>query len=103
MLAKISLGFAVVSYGLDALEDAYERPAILGQRDDIGMWVGSPSDQLITEESGLHVIETMIPEGGIASVRVKLFAQLGGPEYEVVVGRLSETWLAAHPLDVAKM
>jgi len=69
---------------------------MLGQRDDIGMWVGSPADSLITEQSGLHVIETTLPEDGIATVRVRLFAQLGGPEYSVIVGRLSDTWLAAH-------
>jgi len=41
MIAKIAYTYTVASCGLDALEVVYVLPALVGDVDDIGMWVGS--------------------------------------------------------------
>lgn len=40
LLAKIAYGMAVLKHGLDAIEEAYVLPSILGKKDDVGRWVG---------------------------------------------------------------
>jgi hypothetical protein len=39
-IAKMVYGYAVERYDLDAFENVYVLPAILGESDDIGRWVG---------------------------------------------------------------
>lgn len=47
MLAKIGLGFAVAKYGIDAFQEFYVLPAILGEREDVGRWVGTAEDKIM--------------------------------------------------------
>jgi hypothetical protein len=83
MLAKIAHGF-VVSAGLSDIE--LELPsAIFADGESIGWWVGGAPDVTIREHS-LHVVRVSIVEG-IVQVRIRLFAQFGGPEYLVIAGR----------------
>ncbi len=87
MLAKIAYGYSVANHGIDTIKDAYILPAILGNKDDIGRWVGCPKENLITEK-GLHIIKGYILNEEII-IRIKLFALYDMiPEYIVVVGRL---------------
>jgi len=87
MLAKIGLGFAVAQYGIDNLEQIYVRPCILGQKDDVGRWVGTADDLQLDVGKFLHHIHLSIVNSDLIA-RIKLFALFNVPEYLVVVGRL---------------
>jgi len=87
-VGKVSYGYAIDRYGLDAFENVYLRPAILGTKDDIGMWVGSPPNRELpvraTPMSGGFKI---LPNNDVV-VRIKLFPRLDGAEYVTVVGKM---------------
>ena len=55
----------------------------------IGWFVGGAPDITLPGE-GFHEFAVHEMEGGLIHVRVRLFAQLGGPEYLVVAGRRIE-------------
>jgi len=87
MLAKASYGFAVAKYGMNKF-DAFVLPAILGKKDDIGMWVGTDTDENALFSSEELIIELYIKKKLIFS-RVKLFGNLEqSPCYLIVVGKL---------------
>lgn len=92
VLAKIAYGWCVATYGLDAIETVHVLPAILGQRDDIGRWVGNPSRTMLDGEKGLHVMECGVYPNGQLAARVRLFAHFQAPEYFVIVGQMTESW-----------
>ena len=89
MLAKIAYGCAVMAVGCDLgrLEDVYVLPAILGEADDVGRWVGGTNDRAAVV-SDLHDVKFSVVDGDLL-VNVRLFVQFNAPEYVVVVGRTS--------------
>jgi len=89
LLAKIAYGFSVAFFGINRLEKAYVIPAILGEKDDIGRWVGCAPDMQLSVGKFLHEINLAVINNELI-VRVKLFALYDVPEYLVVVGRLKE-------------
>lgn len=89
LLAKIAYGFSVAAYGMDMIENAYVLPAIRGQSDDIGRWVGCTGDNSLAKSNHLHEMKLVVINGEIHG-RVRLLAQFGTPEYLVVVGQLSK-------------
>jgi len=89
MLAKIAYGFSVAYFGMENLEEVYVLPAILGQKDDVGRWVGTAKDIRLDIGKFLHHIELTIINEEII-VRIKLFALFNVPEYLVVVGRTAK-------------
>jgi hypothetical protein len=84
MLAKIAHGFVAASE-LGDVEAFLPRP-LFSQDEEIGRWVGGAPDISVGSD-GLHGVNLAI-SNGIILVRVRLFAQLGGPEYLVIAGRL---------------
>jgi hypothetical protein len=85
MIAKIAWGFAVAAWGLDALAGSPIPAMVLGDRKEIGRWFGSAPDDLAPTTQGLHAVMAWVTEDGRRMVRVKLFGQLGGPDYLVIV------------------
>ena len=47
LVAKIAYGSAVAHFGLGGVQEAFVVPAILGTRDDIGMWVGCDGQRIM--------------------------------------------------------
>lgn len=88
LIAKVAYGFAVGCVGLDAILQPYVVPAILGDSDDIGRWVGTPPVYEKTDASGLHAV-TLEQRGQEIWAYVRLFAQFHAPEYCVIVGSLA--------------
>jgi hypothetical protein len=87
MIGKIAHGFVAAS---DLDDVATGLPAaILASDESIGWYVGSAPDVTITARDHLHVVEVHVVDG-MVQVRVRLFAQLGGPEYLVLAGSLYE-------------
>lgn len=93
MLAKIGYCQAVAQFGLDAFQEVYVLPAILGQLNDIGRWVSS-SNIVMKAEVGIgHQIwsvrfkrvEAATPSELILT-HIHLFAHLNSPAYTVIVG-----------------
>lgn len=99
MLAKIAYGFAVAHFGVDDIEDLGILPAIRGETDDIGKWVGCVDGEKFAPNNVLHSwqfnIEStyLIDEPkemvkGRLTYKVSLFSLFGTPEYTVVVGNI---------------
>lgn len=89
MLAKIGYGFAISAYGVGGFEEVYVLRSILGKTDDVGMWVGCPTDYVAAVSSNLHEAKVGT-SGSDVHVRVRLFASCRGPWYQIVVGRLKD-------------
>lgn len=91
LLAKIAYGIAVLQYGLDAFGETYVLPCILGQKDDVGFWVGCPDEPTLIrpKESAMHRIELSERGNELVSL-VRLFANFQTPDYLVIVGKLKE-------------
>lgn len=104
MLAKIAYGFSVDCFGLENFKEVYIIPSILGEKDDINLWVSCINDnQKIEGEIYFHLrfrdnhsnqklekddhrvnIELI---GSEVIAKIKLFANFPVPEYKVAVGR----------------
>jgi len=84
MVGKIAHGFAAAA-DLGDVESNLPA-AVLAEDESIGWWVGGAPNKTIKDE-GLHGFGVYVIDG-VVHVRVRLFAQLGGPEYLVVAGRL---------------
>ncbi len=94
MLGKIAYCLAVAELGLDAIDEAYVLPAIRGERNDIGQWVGSSDDVLGAAENIQHTTQVLTykspdpnnPDGVIIAL-LRLFSYIPSPGYIVIVGR----------------
>jgi hypothetical protein len=94
MFAKVAYALTVRDYGLDRLKvkDVYVLNAILGKCDDIGNWVGGldQTSPVYSDDYNDQVVGLWEENGEIHAV-IKLFAFLNKvPEYQVIVGKLSE-------------
>jgi len=93
MLAKIAYGFSVAKFGIDNIEEVYVLPAILGQKEDVGNWIGTAKDTQLENTKFFHLIQVEIINGEII-VRMRLFANYKNvPEYLAVVGKISKKFL----------
>ena len=66
------------------------RELMLGRRDDVFAFVGTPSPRTGASREWLHDF-TPREDGPWLTIRLALFASAGMAPYEVVVGRLRET------------
>lgn len=93
MIAKIAYCQIVWQYGLGGIGEAYAIPAILGTKNDIWQWVGSDGTQKLQKLSQRmktdHIVSTWFEPGGELHAGVKLFKNAPTPEYDVIVGRLT--------------
>ncbi len=90
MLAKIAYSAGVLTVGLGTFHDSPMRDIILGRETDVNRWIGGWYGPQMTDTApGLHAIK-VIPEisSRMIHVFVRLFAQFGAPEYQVIVGEL---------------
>jgi hypothetical protein len=89
MLAKIAYGMIILAYGPDALEECYVLPCILGQKEDVGYWVGSSGKDVsnLPSEKALHRVFLTIERKEVGAL-IRLFANYQTPEYLVIVGKL---------------
>jgi hypothetical protein len=87
-IAKMAYGYAVERYDVNAFETVYVLPAILGESDDIGRWVGcSDRREFPVRQCNISVGFKIIPQDDLV-VRIKMFPQFDGAEYVSVVGRV---------------
>ncbi len=106
MIVKIAYCTTVALFGLDNLDQRFVLPALLGQKDDIGYWVGCDHEAkfipLIGKQRSRNVIKIGIWQKGGDSTRyiiarLKFFASSDAPEYIVVVGTLKPAFIPPSP------
>lgn len=94
MIAKIAYCITVWRFGLNNISQAYVVPAILGSTNDIWKWVGSDGMQEVYEQtkqvSTDHAVNGWFDVDGELHARVKLFKKSLTPEYDVIVGKLTD-------------
>jgi hypothetical protein len=84
-ILKIAYGFAVAALGLGGISEAAVLPAILGQKDNSGMWLGCDGVRMLP---GLSLHEHSIVVDDEIIVRIGLFSPVKTmPEYIVVIGK----------------
>lgn len=86
VVAKIGYGYAVGELGLPNVVDPLVVPAILGEAEDIGHWVGTVGDQALPGPvDALHAASVFEERGVI--VAVQLFCVQPAPLYMVLVSK----------------
>jgi hypothetical protein len=94
LVLKVAYGFAVATIGLSNIAEAWVVPTILGQTDNVGMWLGCDGDKRLSL-AYFHGMSIAIV-GNEIHCRVRLFANFNTPEYLVIVGKVTHgTSLAA--------
>jgi hypothetical protein len=90
MLAKIGYAMAFTQAALARLDGpCLVLPAILGQTDDIGQWVGTVTEPIRKYPSVLHRIALHEDrEKQLLLAQVQLFADSETPSYWVILGHL---------------
>jgi hypothetical protein len=93
MLAKIAYSLAVAELGMDAFEENYILPVIMGKTETIGMWVGS-SDSVLDPTPGVQhttqitsFVRPNTDNERFTVAYIRLFSDLPSPVYIVVLGR----------------
>ena len=86
-IGKWAYALAVAERGLDGFETQPLRDLMLGRRDDVFAFVGTPSPRADASREWLHDF-ALHEDGPWLVVRLALFASAGMTPYEVVVGRL---------------
>jgi hypothetical protein len=91
MLLKIAYGFSVAYYGIASFDEVFILPAILGKKEDVGMWLGCDQKKELNLPTvpidPLYSIGLIKNDKNVLIVSIRLFSPLA-PEYYVVVGRL---------------
>ena len=97
MVAKIGYCAVVALFGLDSFDQRFVLPALLGEKDDIGFWIGCDPEGRITPLIGKQRVKNIIKIGIVKKAgndtryvvaKLKFFASSDAPEYIVVVGTL---------------
>lgn len=90
MIAKIAYAFAAAERTTDDLDgEPFVLPALLGQANDIGRWVGTLTKPFETHSGQLHrIIVHYDKEKGLLIAEVQLFADSQTPSYGVILGKL---------------
>lgn len=90
MIAKIAYAFAFAEGAINLIEgEPFVLPAILGQCDEIGKWVGTLTEPFKSFKGLLHrIVCHEDRERGLLIGEVQLFADSQTPSYGVILGRL---------------
>lgn len=97
MVAKIGYCAAVALFGLDDFDQRFLLPALLGEEDNIGFWMGCDPKGSFTPLIGKQRFENIIKidvlkkdgdDKNYVVARLKFFASSDAPEYIVLVGTL---------------
>jgi hypothetical protein len=86
-VAKWAYALAVAERGLDGCDSQAMRDLMLGRRNDMFAFVGTPSPRAAPTREWLHDA-SMRENGPWLTVTLALFASAGMTPYEVVIGRV---------------
>ncbi|HEY9025883.1 MAG TPA: hypothetical protein VIP05_16395, partial [Burkholderiaceae bacterium] len=85
-IAKWACTLAVAERGLDCCDLQPMRDLMLGRRNDVFAFVGTPSARVQASREWLHDVELHERDGWLVAT-LALFASAGMTPYEVVIGR----------------
>ncbi len=88
-IAKWAYALAVAKRGLDCCDTLAMRDLLLGHRDDVFAFVGTPSPRVPASRQWLHDV-SLREKGPWLTVTLALFASAGMMPYEIVIGRLRD-------------
>jgi hypothetical protein len=90
VIAKIAFAYAAAEGALSWIEGSpWPVPAILGETNDIGRWVGTLTDPARKFEGVLHRVAVHRDmEKGLVVSEVQLFSDSEAPTYRVILGRV---------------
>jgi len=90
MIAKIAYAYAVAEGVINLIEGkSYVLPSILGEKDEIGKWVGTLGESPRVFEGLLHrILIHQDKEKGLLLGEVHLFSDSQTPSYGVILGKL---------------
>jgi len=89
MIAKIAHAFAYAEGLIQRPHESLLVPAILGESDDVGMWVGTMEGQATRLPPLLHALR--VQEGPeFLVIGVQFFASTGAPTYGALVRKLND-------------
>jgi hypothetical protein len=91
-IAKMAYGYAVERYKLNAFEEVFVVPAILGVTADIGRWVGCSDRREFPVRDCTVSVGFRIMSRNELLVKLKMFPQFDGAEYVIVIGRVKEIY-----------
>ena len=86
-IAKWAFALAIAERGLQACDLQPLRDLLLGRRDDVFAFVGTPSPRAQAPREWLHDVVLRDSDGWLVAT-LALFASAGMTPYEVVIGRL---------------
>lgn len=97
MIAKIAYAFAYAEGAMnDVVGESFVLPAILGEKDEIGRWVGTLTEPPKAHPGVLHRLEIHHDrERQLLCVEVQLFSDSQAPSYGVILGRLKPSVASA--------
>jgi len=86
LIAKSAYALAVAEFGITNIREKFVVPAILGEADDLGTWVGSSRPLAGEQAEHITQIKTFTTPAGesVIVVLMKLFAALPAPGYVIV-------------------
>lgn len=101
MVARIAYCCAVARFGLENIAECFVLSAVLGEKDDVGYWMGcDPFDQVMPSIGKIKANNAV--KVGIwrktndtnkyIVTKLKFFAASDAPEYIVVVGKLKDSF-----------
>lgn len=96
MIIKMAYGLVIAYWGFDCFDERYVLPTILGEKDNVGYWMGCNHDgrivPLIGKQDGAFAISLSYIQSASGKrdiiVGIKFFPASEAPEYMVVVGNL---------------
>lgn len=90
MIAKIAYAFAYAEGVISDIEgEVFVLPSILGEKDEIGHWVGTLTTPPKSQADTLHRIEVHYDhQRGLLCAEVQLFSDSQTPSYGVILGKL---------------
>ena len=90
MLAKIAYTYAFAEGALNTIDGkSVVLPSILGERDEIGLWVGMIDASLTAKPGLLHRLElNKDKKQGLLMAEIQLFSDSQTPSYCVILGKL---------------
>ncbi len=86
-IAKWAFALAIAERGLEACDLQPLRDLLLGRRDDVFAFVGTPAPRAQAPREWLHDVALRESDGWLVAT-LALFASAGMTPYEVVIGRL---------------
>lgn len=87
-IAKWAYGLAIAERGLQCCNTQAIRDLLLGRRDDVFTFVGTPSPRVAASREWLHDFASS-NDGPWLTLKLALFASAGMAPYEVVIGRIA--------------